>query len=776
MNSLKNFSRNLSKQKTVGILSICSLAIAIAVVILIGLWSMNELSFDNFHKDKDKIYRVLGHLMLNNEKMEVGSTYKPLGQEAQQKYPEISGMCRVVSQNTDIKLKNVVYPDNKILQADSNFFTFFTFSLKAGDPRTCLSAPDGIVIDESTALRYFPGENPIGKNLNLYGTECHVTGLMYDMPGNSHLKAQIITPFLGEWEQDLNYGSTDNFITYFKIDNPKFLPRLEKEMTNLITNAAPVFKELQFSYKLQSLKEIYFSNIKMDGSILHGNKTFVIISLLTAFIILLIACINFINLFISTSFLRAKAIGVKKTFGSEKRSLIKEFYTETFYYAIIAVIIGLFAAIIALPLFNQFTSYQLKIDPSDPLLYLFLLFITGFVVLTAGTFPALYMTGFNTIATLKGQFKGKNLSFLQKGMIITQFTASIAILISVFFINKQVNYMLDKNLGFNKENIVYLYNQGNFLQRFGAFRQEMINHPSIADVTLKNASPTEWIQGNTVQKSGDDQQYLMEFCQVTANYFDVMGMQMATGQQFGEDGTNQQYCIINETAARMLGFSNPIGEKLNAGTKCIIKGVVKDAQTKSLHQQVDPQIYFNFTDNEGLPTILFKIQGDPREALRIIETKWKEANPNLPFKYHFLDDTYAQLYKSETNAGNMLSIAVGITLIISIAGLFSMVYYTTQRRLKEIGVRKVNGASVTTLLMILNRDFFAWIGISFLIACPLSYFLISRWLESFTDRTAISWWVFAIVGAITFMITAITVSHQTWKAANVNPVKVLKNE
>lgn len=299
MNSFKKFSRNLSKQKTVGTLSICSLAIAITVVIRIGLWSVNELSFDNFHKDKDKIYRVLGSLMLNNEKMKVGSTYKPLGQEAQQKYPEISGMCRVVSTNTDIKLKDVVSPDNKILQADSNFFTFFAFSLKAGDPR---------------------------------------------------------------------------------------------------------------------------------------------------------------------------------------------------------------------------------------------------------------------------------------------------------------------------------------------------------------------------------------------------------------------------------------------------------------------------------------------EALRIIETKWKEANPNLPFKCHFLDDTYAQLYKSETNTGNMLSTTVGITLIISISGLFSMTYYTTQRRLKEIGVRKVNGASVTTLLMILNCDFFAWIEISFLIACPLSYFLISRWLESFTDRTAISWWVFAVVGAITFMITAITVSHQTWKGANVNPVKMLKAE
>lgn len=775
LNSFKFFSRNLAKQKTVGILSISSLAIAIAVVILIGLWSINEFSFDGFHKDKDKIHRLTSTCVINNEKTKMGSTYKPIGTQVMEQYPEISDMCRVRPSYTNVILKGVPHSDNQILMTDPNFFTFFTFLLKSGDPRTCLSFPDGIVIDESTARRYFPNENPIGKNLNLYNTECHITGIMYDMPENSHLQAQIITPFLGVYKGEET--GDQGFITYLKINNPASFSKIEKGITEWLNNTNSIFKDIQFSFQLQSLEDIHFDNTIRFDSAIHGNKILVVIFLLTAFIILLIACINFINLFISTSFLRAKSIGVKKALGSEKGHLIKEFYIETFYYAIIAVGTGLVIASLALPLFNQLTDYRLVIDFTNPILYLLLLLITSIVMLTAGTFPALYMTRFSAVDTLKGQFKGKNLSFLQKGMIITQFTASITILISVFFIHKQVNYMLDKDLGFNKENIIYIYNEDNFIKNLNTFRKEMTNHPSITDVTFKDAVPTQWQQGYVVSKPGDNEQFLMELCFISPNYFEVMGMKMATGQPLDEESKNQQYCIINETAARMLGFSDPVGEKINADGEYVIKGVVKDAQTQSLHQKTDPQVYFNIAQsNSNNSIVLFKIMGDPQDAIRTIETKWKENNPNSPFKFKFLDDTYAQLYKSETNAGHILSAAMGITLIISVAGLFAMAYYTTQRRLKEVGVRKVNGASVSELLLILNRDFFIWVGISFLIACPVAYMLIRFWLENFTDHTAISWWVFVLVGGITFIVTAMTVSQQTWKAANINPVKVLKTE
>lgn len=769
------------QQKTVGILSVGSLAIAVCVAVLIGLWAANEFSFDRFHKDGDRIYRAYASLMMNNAPSVIGSTYKKLGEDGVRKFPKISAMCRVVPQHMEIKIKEVMYLDNEVLEADSNFFSFFTFPLKAGNPQTCLSSPDGLVIDEYSAHRYFPGEDPLGKSLMIRGKNYTVTAVMKNMPENSHLKAHIVTPFLDYYAKDLGYGTIDSFITYFKIADAGAVSGLETKMSDLIHSTSPAWKQLRFEYKLQHLYDIHFNtSFNFDWGVVHGNKSLVILFIVTALVILLIACINFINLFISTSFLRANSIGVKKAYGAGKKRLMGEFYRETFYHTLFAVITGMTLTTFALPFFNRLAGYQLSIDFYNPGLYLFLGGILVFVLLVAGTFPALYMTKFNVVATLKGQFKGKNVSFLQKGLIIAQFTATIVLLITVFFIYRQVGYMIGKDLGFDKENVIYVYDRGGFVKGYETFRKEMMGSPSITDVTLKDTDPTRWGRGDAVFKPGDEQMYLMECCQIQPNYFDMMGMKMAGGKGFSEgQGDSLNYCIVNETAARVLGFADPVGEELRAegGKKYIVRGIVKDAQTKSLHQKIDPQIYFVFRKAQtGNPAVLFKIQGNPQEAVQLIRDRWNRLNPGIPFDYHFLDETYAKMYKAETHAGQILSTAMGITLMISVAGLFAMAFYTTQRRMKEIGVRKVNGASVRELWLMLNRDFVVWVGISFLMACPIAYYLVLRWLENFTARVSLSWWVFALVGLILLTVTLLTVSYQTWKTATLNPIKVLKSE
>lgn len=330
MNSLKIFWRNLQKQKTVGVLSIGSLAVAIAVVILIGLWAVNEFSFDAFHRDKDKMYRINGAIILNGEFAQVGATYKKAGEDALRMFPEIEAMCRVAPMTYDITIDNVLYPGRNIFLADSSFFTFFSFALKAGNPSTCLSAPDGLVIDEYAATGYFPGEDPIGKTVRLGEKDYTVVGLMENMPINSHLQTHIVAPFTGYWAQTLDYGTSDAYITYFKIPNPAFISKIEKGMTEVIRQSNPIFKQLSFEYRLQPLSDIYFNNTLKFDNVVHGNKNLVMVFVLTAFVILVIACINFINLFISTSFLRAKSIGVRKTHGADKGMLIGEFYRETF--------------------------------------------------------------------------------------------------------------------------------------------------------------------------------------------------------------------------------------------------------------------------------------------------------------------------------------------------------------------------------------------------------------------------------------------------------------
>lgn len=779
LNSLKVFIRNLQKQKTVGILSIGCLGVSIAVALLIGLWAMNELSFDNFHKDGDKIYRLTENVYRNNQNSRFCSVFKPFGEEAKDKFPEIRQMCRVMPwSDGEIRINNVLYGQNRVFVTDSDFFTFFTFPLKVGDAATVLQAPDNMVIDETMARKYFPGEDPIGKVIHYQEKDFKVTGIMYDMPVNSHLQCGFIVPFFGFYDED-TWGGSDIYITYFKLGATTDFTRLQSGLCDLLLERMPSFKDLNCSIYLEPLNEIHFSEEGSNLPVVKGSKPLVMIFVLTAFVVLLIACINFINLFISTSFLRAKSIGIKKTHGAGKLHLVKEFYLETLYYVLIAVVLGIILAIVATPFFNRMADSNIRIDFYSPLLYLFLGGLALFTIFIAGLFPALYMTRFGVVETLKGQFKGKKMSVLQRGLIITQFTASIVFLVSVFFINKQVNYMVNCDLGFDKENVMYVNGRDGFAQHYDAVKSDLLQCSSIVDITRKNSLPTDWVQGWMVGKPGVDDSYLMEMCRIDYNYLDLMGMQIVDGgNPFKEVHDSLRYCMINERVARILGMEHPVGESLLIyGRYYPIKGVVKDAQTKSFHQDVDAQVFLKLSDywQQGSP-YLIKVKGDPREAIKAVEAKWKELVPDAPFEYGFLDQAYENLYKAETNAGDILSSAMLITLLISVVGLFAMAFYSTQRRIKEIGVRKVNGATVGEMLLILNRDFVKWVLLSFVIACPIAYFSVASWLENFQVRTALSWWVFILMGLIVLAVALLTVSYQTWKAATINPVKALKTE
>lgn len=773
----KVFVRNFQKQKTVGILSIGGLGIGIAVAVLIGLWAINELNFDNFHKDGDRIYRLVINTFKNNESTRFGSTFKPFGEEAKTQLPEIREMCRVSPWGDgEIWIDNVMYKEDKIAVTDTNFFAFFTFPLKIGNPLSVLNAPDHMVIDETAARKYFPGQDPVGKSVRYAGTDFTIVGIMEDMPANSHLQLHFVVPFFG-WYANDRWGGSDIYLTYFKVAPEVDFLRLEGQLTEVLTSNMVAFRDHKSKVCLEPLQEIHFSDEGFNMPIVKGNKPLVMVFVFMALVVLLIACINFINLFVSTSFLRAKSIGVKKTHGANKKLLMREFFLETFYYVIAAVLAGLVLAGFCTPYFNRIADSNIHIDMTSPLLWLFIGGLTVFTVFVAGMFPALYMTRFGVVETLRGQFKGKNLSFLQKGLIIAQFTASVVFLISVFFINKQVHFMVNADLGFDKENVMYVESRGEFRTHYEALCQEWRQSPAIAGVTRKNSLPTKWVQGWTVGKPGADDTYLMEMCRIDGNYFDVMGMQVTEGENpFSYAHDSLHYCVINERAARLLEMEHPVGENLLIyGHYFPIKGVVKDAQTKSFHQGVDAQVYLKLTP-EWSNYYLFKVKGDPQPVIKAVEAKWKEMVPNVPFEYGFLDQAYENLYKAETNAGKILTSAMVVTLLISVVGLFAMAFYSTQQRIKEIGVRKVNGATVGQILLILNRDFLRWVLISFVVACPLAYLFISRWLEDFRLRTEMSWWVFAIVGLIVVLVALVTVSYQTWKSATVNPVKALKSE
>ncbi len=768
---MKQFFRNFKKQRTVGLLNICSLSLGIMVAVVVGLWAIQELSFDNFHKNKDRIYRTVSNGTLSGNPVKMGSTWKPLGKEGKEKHPEIEDMTRIYIEKWDIRIDEVLHQSVESYMTDSNFFSFFTFPLIVGDPKDVLSSPGKVVISESAAAKYFPGKDPVGQIIKTWENDFVVSGIMKDMPKNSSLQADFIFPFTGWHAEERGWGNGDGFVTFFLLREGTNTDALAKSLTQIVYRNLKGLEEFGLTYSLEALKDIHFSTGEINNAIRKGNKPLIMTFVLTALIILIISCINFTNLFVSTSFIRARNISIKKTLGARKTRLMREFYIETAYYVLISIGLGLAIAALILPVFNNFTQSRLTLDFTSPQIYIFLPVLFACVVLLAGSFPALYMTRFNIIETIKGNFKGKKMGFLQKSLVVTQFAASIALLIVVAFMQKQVDYMISYDLGFNKENVLYIRMPYPAKDKYKMLAGEYLQEPSIKAVTRKNALPTEWIQGVAFRRVPADntQPVLMEICLVNPDYFDFFGMQLVTGENpflIETEDTESLDAVINESAARLLGYENPVGEKLGnageGGPDVIIRGVVRNAYTKSLHQDVPPQVYFKVTENGWWnPMVFFKIEGDPQRAIALIEKKWKEYETVYPFEYQFLDDTYQKLYTAEMNANKVFAFAMFIALIITVAGLFAMAYYTTQRRMREIAIRKVYGASVKDIFILLNKSFVLWVAIAFVIACPVAYYGLQGWLSGFVIQTPLSIEVFLLVGILALIITLITTGYQT---------------
>ena len=542
---------------------------------------------------------------------------------------------------------------------------------------------------------------------------------------------------------------------------------------------------------LELVRDIHFSKTEpgFDNAV-KGDKSFLQILVFTALVILIIGCINFTNLFISTAFIRARSIGIKKSQGAGRRTLILEFYKETAVYVFISVVGGLLLAMLTLPVFNNYTGSTTVLDFYNPQLYVFLFCLIIVTILIAGSFPAFRMTKFGIIETIGGKFRGKKMSAFQKALVIIQFTFSISLLIIVFFFGRQIDTLLSQDLGFDNKNVFYVNGWGAFGADYKSLRNELRKNPAIADVAMKQYDlPLRMGNGVGVRNLDGDEAMLIDLSEVSPNYFDFFDMEFLTGENplWLETAANSRYCVINEAAARALGLEdNPvdasfmyisIGQKLieNDGKTYTVKGVIRDSYVKSLHETPGAQMYLNLSRDDHNP-IFIRTVGNPQDAIQAMEKMWKEINPNVPFEYHFLDETYDAQYKAEMNARNVLSYALLITFIISAAGLFAIAFYSTQRRIKEIGIRKINGAKVTDLLLLLNKDVVVWVVISFLIACPIAYVFLYNWLDDFVVKTSLSWWVFLIAGVLSALVALITVSYQTWRTATTNPIESLKTE
>jgi len=761
------------------------------VSIVVGLWAINELTYDNFYSDGDRMYRVVQNFELNGKPIRAATSFKPLGEIAEKELPSIEKMCRIVSRTMGVTFHNMVHFGVPSLVTDHNFFSFFGFPLKEGDIETAFSGTNNAIITESAARKYFPDEDPIGQRIVSHGYDFFISGIMYDIPRNSHIQAEVILPMFGSfksWEWDSGFY----YDTYFILSPSADLNLIGERLTQINKAGAGDFlKNAYNEVGLELVRDIHFSKTEpgFDNAV-KGDKSFLQILVFTALVILIIGCINFTNLFISTAFIRARSIGIKKSQGAGRRTLILEFYKETAVYVFISVVGGLLLAMLTLPVFNNYTGSTTVLDFYNPQLYVFLFCLIIVTILIAGSFPAFRMTKFGIIETIGGKFRGKKMSAFQKALVIIQFTSSISLLIIVFFFGRQIDTLLSQDLGFDNKNVFYVNGWGAFGADYKSLRNELRKNPAIADVAMKQYDlPLRMGNGVGVRSLDGDEAILIDLSEVSPNYFDFFDMEFLAGENplWLETAANSRYCVINEAAARALGLEdNPvdasfmyisIGQKLieNDGKTYTVKGVIRDSYVKSLHETPGAQMYLNLSRDDHNP-IFIRTVGNPQDAIQAMEKMWKEINPNVPFEYHFLDETYDAQYKAEMNARNVLSYALLITFIISAAGLFAIAFYSTQRRIKEIGIRKINGAKVTDLLLLLNKDVVVWVVISFLIACPIAYVFLYNWLDDFVVKTSLSWWVFLIAGVLSALVALITVSYQTWRTATTNPIESLKTE
>jgi len=778
--AFKEIIRWANRNRTTTLLSISGMAIGITVALLIGLWSLNEFSYDKFHANADQIYRICRQGYINNESTLLGSEFGPVAPTAKERIPAIEDYCRVINnERQSLKINGTSTYEDRIATVDENFFQFFSFNLENGNPATSLDAPDKIVISNSLASKYFRGENPIGQTIEIFGKRLQVSAIMQNMPENSHLKFDIIIPMKAlPWFYDGQWGRNDMYINYLRVKKGSDTEAIAKNITAITYKNFPVYEKFKISHFLQPLKEIHFSSGFRFDFVITSDRRIIFIFISLAVLILLIASFNFINLFISTSFLRAKSIGVKKINGSSMTSLFISSYIETALYILVSTAIAFVLAGILLPAFNQIAGTHLTINFSNPQVYLFTTALLLSTILIAGTVPVLYILRFNPEAIIRNRFNSGGVTILQRALVISQFAASIILISSAGIIQKQISYVKNKDLGFSKEHIIYFY-ANNMADKYNAIREELMANANILDVTTKNCLPYEWDDGNNISALDNPaKDLIMEVCSVGFNYTDMMKIPLVDGKNPFVSGEPQtQECLLNEKAVANLELKNPIGKQIKRGNEIYtIAGILKDVNTKTLHLQIDPQVYIQLKKVEGYYPIMIKTNSQVESVIKTLSGIWAKNNPDVPFEYFFLDEAYDKLYKTEETASKIISAGMLIALFLAFMGLYAISHYATERRVKEIGIRKVNGARISEVLLLLNRDFVRWILIAIALATPITWYVLYKWLANFAYKTTLSWWIFALSGLMALGVTILTVSWQSWRAATRNPVEALRYE
>ena len=801
-NYLRIAFRNLWKNKGFSMLNIVGLGAGLAVCLLIMLYVVDERQYDRYNLKADRIYLLEADLHFNGTQFSSTSSPKPMGPTLLKDCPQVEQFVRLNNQDAiTVKKGDKAVQDKGAVFADSTLFKVFTLPMLQGDPATALNEPHSIVIDQATARKYFDTENALGKTLVIdNNVPCKVTGVIRDIPAQSHFHFHFIRPLRdGYMENEFNWLS-NNVHTYLLVE-PGITQVFVQQRLNVAVNTY-VGRQLQemmhssladlekqgnhFRYNMMPLPDIHLKSTIGDGFEHNGSIVYVYIFSIIAAFILIIACVNFMNLSTARSANRAKEVGIRKVAGSPRSYLIFQFLAESILISLCGLLLAILLAFLLMPLFNQFSGKTMEAGSLfTGKMILFLLLLVIVVGCLAGSYPAFYLSSFNPIDVLKGKIaRGFKSSWLRSSLVVFQFSISIVLLIGTIVIYNQLKYIREKEIGYNRSQILTLHNTWPLEKNLPALRESLLKIPGIEMATLTDNLPnsSDYNQNGWFRDANFDASRATILTEITVdeNYIPTLGMKMADGRNFSKNfQTDSTAIILNQAAVALLGFKEPMRETLyrpenDKPVPYHIVGVVKDFNFQSLHTNVGPMVIRNGYNRGGLSLRLQP--GNWQSKIAGIQKEYEKVAGGQPFNYSFMDNDFNRLYKTEEQTGSLFIAFALFAIFIACVGLFGLAAFAAEQRTKEIGVRRVLGAKVFGIVSMLSKDFTRLVIIAAVIAFPLAWWGMHSWLQSFAYRTPIGWTVFLAAGLIALFIALATVSFQSIRAAIANPVKSLRSE
>ncbi|HEX2607000.1 MAG TPA: ABC transporter permease [Flavisolibacter sp.] len=788
--------RNLWKNKAFSLINIAGLAIGLTCCLLMSLYVKYELGYDSFQQKGDRIVRMIMEYSFSGSVNKGNYTSTKVAPVFKRTFPEVEASVRMTQASRVVHYQDKQFNEKRFMFADSSFFDLFSFPLLKGSKSDALSGPNKVVLTASSAERYFGKEDPVGKTIKVGSdeTDYQVTGVIADCPSNSQIKYDFLASFstLGANQEETYWNA--NYTTFLLLKDAASISALQAKIPGFMKNEmkGEVSGSDYVTFQLEPFKSIHLHS-EYSGFEPNNSITYVYIVGAVAILMLLIACFTYINLSTARSMERAKEVGIRKVAGAEKKQVFWQFINESVIITFLSLCLSLALTALVLPAFNNLADRELGLkDLFSPFILLFAFIVMLSISFLAGSYPALILARFQPIKVLKGSFKNTASGlWLRRSLIVFQFVISVFLIIATFIIQNQLHFIQTKDLGYDRDHVLVMPMDGKMMKNIDALKTEFKTVPGVQNIARAVNDPTNILGGYNMRSASmpEETQIMTTANPVDEEFIKTTGIHILAGADFNhqdvldvmKDSQNQKqyHYILNESAARELGWKKPedaIGQKMFLGNQRpgYVKAVIRDFHFSSLHNPIKPLVLFN---EEWTSTMLVKVSGSHlSQTIDGLQAKWKGMIPHRPFEYHFLDADYDKLYSAELRLGKVLNIFTAIAILLACLGLFGLSAYAIQQRTKEIGIRKVLGASVSNVVTLLSRDFIRLVIVAIVIAFPVAGWVMFKWLQDFTYRIEMSWWMFAIAAFAALFITLFTISFQAIRTALGNPVKSLRTE